>query len=215
MDTAKLLATPLTAESISQNAGIYVLLVFMALGLAASAGLRMFLPLAALSLAFKFQWFEFALGEQFQWLGSDLAVIVLSLAVVVEMLVDKIPILDHILDMVGIIARPAAGALASGAVFGNTDPATAAILGMIIGAPTAFGMHSTKAAVRATSSTMSMGCLNPVLSILEDFKALSLILIALLFPILVPVVLAGIIWMTIRACRSMKAKVKGGLRKAS
>lgn len=202
MEHFSLLKEPLAAQS----AGSWALMVFLALGLAASAGLRMFLPLAMLSLAAKFQWFDISLTGHYAWLGSNFALSVLVLAVGVELVVDKIPAFDHLLDVFGTVARPLAGALASGASFQMTDPTMGIVLGMIVGAPTAFSFHTAKAGTRAASTTLTMGCLNPVLSFLEDIKAFTLIVLAFVAPVLVPVVLLAMVWIFSRLYCAIRRK---------
>jgi hypothetical protein len=161
----------------------------LGIGLAASSGLRTFLPLLLLAGAGKFGWFGVHLSGSFAWLVSDTAFIALALATVVEVVGDKIPVVDHGLDVVGTGLRPLAGALAAAAVWNNNDPATAALLGLIFGAPLAFGMHAAKAGTRAGSTVTTAGIANPVLSVVEDITALFLGLVALLAPLIVPLLL--------------------------
>ena len=182
----------------------WITITMMALGLAASSGLNTFLPLLMLAISAKFHFFGLDLSGSYAWLGSDMALGVLGMATILEIAGDKIPVVDHSLDVVGTIARPAAGAVAAASVFSGADPATAAILGLIVGAPVAFGMHSAKAGTRAASSATTFGVANPVLSFLEDVAAFFLTLIALLSPLLVPlllIVLALVFWKALRRAR--------------
>lgn len=161
----------------------------LGLGLAASSGLNTFLPLLVLALAAKMQLFGVQLNGSFAWLASDAALAALGVAAFAEIIADKIPAVDHALDVIGTVARPLAGALAAASVFRNTDPTFATLLGLIIGAPTALSFHTAKAGTRATSTVGTMGLLNPVLSFFEDMAAIVLIFVALLAPFLVPVFL--------------------------
>lgn len=171
-------------------------LLLLAVGLAASSGLNTFLPLLALALSTRYGWFGVSLGEGFGWLHSDFALGVLGLATALEIVADKVPVVDHCLDVIGAVARPVAGALAAAAVFRTGDPATAVLLGIVVGAPTAFGFHAAKAGTRAASSTVSLGLGNPLLSLLEDLAAVVITAVALFFPWLVPLFLlvAGLIF---------------------
>ncbi|HVF10744.1 MAG TPA: DUF4126 domain-containing protein, partial [Abditibacteriaceae bacterium] len=163
--------------------------VLLGLGLAASTGLNTFLPLLMLAGAAHFQLFGISLNGSFAWLGSDAALIALGIAALVEIVGDKIPAVDHMLDVIGTAARPAAGTLAAASVFQNADPTTAAIAGLIIGAPTAFSFHAAKAGARAASSTTTLGFGNPILSFIEDVVAVFMVLISFFVPWLVPVLL--------------------------
>lgn len=167
----------------------WVAITLLGLGLAASSGLNTFLPLFMLAGAAKFHLFGIALSGSFAWLGSGAALGVLALATLFEIVADKIPIVDHALDAFGTVARPAAGALAAASVFSGADPTTAAVLGLIVGAPVAFGFHAAKAGTRAASTTTTLGTANPLLSVLEDGAAFFLTLIALSAPFLVPVLI--------------------------
>ncbi len=179
---------------------------FLGVGLAASSGLRTFLPLLLLSGAARWHLAGVSLTGSFAWLGSDMAFLALGLAALVELAGDKIPVIDHALDVAGTFSRPAAGALAAAAVWNTHDPATAALIGLILGAPIAFGLHSAKAGTRGASTATTMGVANPVLSVVEDIAALFLGVMSLLAPVLVPFLLlfAGLLlWKVYKAARRL------------
>ncbi len=163
--------------------------VLLGLGLAASSGLRAFLPLLMLSMAARWNVFNIELTGPFLWLSSPLALGALSVATAIEIAGDKIPIVDHFLDTIGTVIRPLAGTLAAAAVLNTNDPATAAIMGLVIGAPLALGVHSAKAGTRAVSSATTLGVANPIVSVFEDIVAFLVGLMALLSPLLVPLML--------------------------
>lgn len=183
----------------------YLSIGLLGLGLAASSGLNTFLPLLILALAAKLNLFGMELNGSFAWLASNTALATLGVAAFAEIIADKVPTVDHILDAFGTVARPAAGALAAASVFHNSDPAMATLLGLIIGAPTAFSFHAAKAGTRATSTVGTMGLLNPALSFLEDMAALILIFVAILAPLLVPVfvlVFGFALWKLLKLART-------------
>jgi hypothetical protein len=167
----------------------YLSIALLGLGLAASSGLNTFLPLLILALAARLELFGVQLNGSFAWLASDAALGVLGVAAFAEIIADKVPSVDHALDVFGTVARPAAGALAAASVFHQSDPAFAAALGLIIGAPTALGFHAAKAGTRVSSSAGTFGLFNPVLSFLEDMAVLIMTFTALMAPFLVPVFL--------------------------
>ena len=113
----------------------WILPALLGLGLAASAGLKTFVPLLVLAVAARFHLFGVDLSGSFNWLESNAALVALGLATVVELSADKIPLVDHGLSLFGTVARPVAGALAAAAAFSSLDPATAAIAGLIVGVP--------------------------------------------------------------------------------
>ena len=166
-----------------------ILPLLLGLGLSASTGLNTFLPLLLLGASARFGIAGIELGAKFDWLTSDAALITLIVACVLEIIADKIPAVDHFLDSIGTFLRPAAGALAMASVFKGVDPMVAAIIGIIIGAPTSLGLHTLKAGTRIASSATTFGCANPVISIIEDLISLSLSVLSIFLPILVPVAL--------------------------
>jgi uncharacterized membrane protein len=169
--------------------------LLLGLGLSASTGLNTFLPLLLLSAAARFNVAGVELGTKFDWLTSDAAMITLIIACVVELIADKIPAVDHFLDSAGTIVRPVAGAVASASVLTGVDPMVAAVLGIIVGAPTSLGMHTLKAGTRVASSATTFGCANPVISIIEDVIAFALSVLSIFLPIVVPFALAALVWM--------------------
>ena len=172
----------------------WILAVLLGLSLAASAGLNAFLPLLMLSVAGHFHLAGIDLSGNFSWLGSDLAMVILAVATVLEIIGDKIPAVDHLLHSVGLVVRPAAGWLAAASVLGGADPAVAAVVGLIIGAPTALSFHAAKAGTRTVSSVTTLGIASPFLSAFEDILSFAVSLVGFVAPVLVPLVLGGLAW---------------------
>ena len=181
-----------------------ILGLLLGLGLSASTGLNTFLPLLLLSAAARFHVAGIELGSKFDWLTSDAAMITLIIACVVELVADKIPAVDHFLDTAGTFVRPVAGAVASASVLTGMDPMVAAILGIIVGAPTSLGMHTLKAGTRVASSATTFGCANPILSIIEDVIAFMLSVLSIFLPIIVPFALAALVWVLWRVMKRMR-----------
>lgn len=172
-----------------------VLALLLGLGLSASTGLNTFIPLLLLGAAAKFHVAGITLGDKFGWLASDVALIVLIIAAIAEIIADKFPAVDHFLDTIGTFVRPVAGAIAAASVFTHVDPMVAAILGLIVGAPTSFGFHTLKAGTRVASSATTFGCANPVISLAEDVISFGLSILAIFAPIIVPIALLLLFWM--------------------
>jgi hypothetical protein len=187
---------------------MWVLPALLGLGLAASAGLKTFVPLLLLALAARFHLFGVQLSASFAWLGSTGALAALGVATVAELAADKIPVVDHLLSLVGTVIRPAAGALAVAAAFSHLDPAMAALAGLIVGAPAALAVHSVQATTRVASTATTGGLANPVISVAEDVAAFAGAILALAAPVLVPIVLlvaAILVWRFLRMARRQRA----------
>ena len=183
-----------------------ILALLLGLGLAASTGLNTFLPLLLLSAAARFHVGGIELGAKFQWLASDVAIVVLIIACAVEIIADKFPAVDHFLDVVGSVVRPIAGATAAASVLTGVDPTVAAIVGIIVGAPTSFGFHSLKSATRVASSATTFGCANPLLSLIEDVVSFGLSLFAIFAPITVPILMILIAWALWTVVKRIRAR---------
>src|SRR5262245_9619943 len=163
-----------------------ILALLAGVGLAAAAGLRAFLPLLVLGLASRFAGLE--LQPQLRWLASDPALIGLGTATVLEIAADKVPIVDHVLDVLATFVRPAAAALASYGVLVQFPTPWAQIMAIVLGAG-AFAIHAAKAKLRLGSTALSAGTANPWLSLVEDGLSILFLVVALLAPLLVIVLI--------------------------
>ncbi len=176
--------------------------VFALLGgiaLASACGLRAFLPLFALSLATRAGLAHLAPGAA--WIGSTTALWTLGVATALELLADKVPIVDHVLDAVATFVRPAAAAVAGWATFGAVDPSLSWIAAVVLGAG-ALGVHALKAKTRLGSTALTLGHANPILSAGEDVAAALLSASAFLAPLLAAIlVVGGMIWLVTRRRR--------------
>lgn len=185
----------------------WILPALLGLGLAAATGLRAFLPLLLLGIAARFQLFGVTLNEHVAWIGSDGALIALGLATAIELLADKVPILDHALSAIGTVTRPLAAILAAGSVFAGVDPMIAAVAGVIIGAPTALAFHAAQSGTRVASTATTGGLANPVVSVIEDLLAVGTVLLAFVAPLLVPLVLLVLLWLIWRLVKAVRRRL--------
>ena len=182
------------------------LLPALALGvaLAACAGLRAFFPLLLAGILARAGWLD--LGPSFQFLASNRALVLFGVASLVEILGDKIPVVDHALDALGTPLRPAAGALLAASVLGHvSDPLVALALGTAVGAPAALVPHAAKSTLRAASTTLTGGIANPILSLIEDAASLVLFVLAVLVPLVVVGLLAVALVLISRTLRRRAA----------
>ena len=105
------------------------------------------------------------------------------------------------------VSRPAAGAIAAASAFHLADPSTAAIAGLIVGAPTAFAFHTAQTGTRVASTATTAGLGNPIVSLVEDVLAVLTVLVAFLAPILIPVVAAVVLYAVWRMVRGLKRRL--------
>ncbi len=172
----------------------------LAVALAASAGLRAWLPLLLTGSLARLGVLD--VGPSFQFLASNKALLLFGVATAIELIGDKIPAVDHALDLLGTPLRPAAGALLAASVLGTvSDPLTAVVVGTVVGAPSALVPHVAKSALRATSSAVTGGLANPILSLIEDVISALTFVLALLMPLVVIGLLALTLYLASRWLR--------------
>jgi uncharacterized protein DUF4126 len=176
-----------------------VLALGAGVAIAAAAGLRAFLPLLALGLAARFGIVE--LHHSVRWLAQDHALWAFGAATVIEIAADKIPIVDHALDAVGVALKPMAAALGAYAALVHWPTPWGQIVALVL-AGGALAIHLAKAKLRLGSTALSMGTANPVLSTIEDGVSLLVLAAGLLVPLLAMVVVViGVVWMVRRSRR--------------
>jgi len=176
----------------------------LAIALAASAGLRAWLPLLLAGGLARLGVLD--LGSSFQFLSSTRALVLFGVATAIELAGDKIPVVDHALDVIGTPLRPLAGAVLAASVLGTvTDPLTSVVLGTAVGAPSALVPHAAKSVLRAASTTVTGGLANPVLSLIEDAISLLTFILAVLVPLVVVALLGLTLYLASRWLRRRRA----------
>jgi hypothetical protein len=173
-----------------------LLSVFTAFGLSSSAGLNAYLPLLVVALMARFTDLV-TLNPPWDALESWWVIGLLTVLLLIEILVDKIPAVDTANDAIQSFVRPVAGAIlfaASTGVISDAHPVLAMICGLLI----AGGVHAAKATARPIVTGTTGGVLNPIVSTLEDILALILTILSILVPVLALVFLTLVIAWFIR-----------------
>jgi hypothetical protein len=172
------------------------------LALAATAGLRLFLPF--LFVGGMARYGGTPTPDMLSWTATDTGFLLLLTAALAEILSDKIPVVDHILDVGATFIKPAAGLILPVALLQDASPALAWTLGIAAGAPLALGVHTTKAGTRAASTGATAGFGNPIISAVEDLVAMVLLAFTALAPFLAALLVIGLVIVVIRAWRRMR-----------
>ena len=154
--------------------------VLAAFGLSGAAGLNAWLPLFASALLDRLDIVE--LAAPFDQLSSTAGLVLLALLTTADFVGDKIPLVDHVLHLLGTAIAPVSGAiLFTGQTGLETDlPTLAAVL---LGGITAGTIHAGRSTVRPVSTATTGGVGNPVLSLTEDAGSLVLVVIAFVLPL--------------------------------
>jgi Domain of unknown function (DUF4126) len=175
-------------------------------GLAASAGLNAYIPLLTMGLLARYSDL-IDLPSGWQWLSNGWVVAILAVLLAVEVVADKIPVVDHVNDVVQTVVRPTAGGLAFGAG-SSSQTVTVSDPGSFFGSnqwvPVAAGVlialcvHGVKAASRPVVNATTAGVGAPVASTAEDLSSIVMSVLAILLPILVllglVLMIASAIW---------------------
>ena len=183
-------------------------------GLSLSAGGRAYLPLLALGIASDIPpigTFHIRLLPEFNWLGNGFVIAIFGLLTLYEISADKIPVVDHINDIIHTAIRPLSGAVlfiatdnplthAAGLTSGGSGLSLTPglVIAGILGAGIAGTTHIAKSGTRAASTVTTAGLGNPVLSIIEDVLAIVTVLFALIAPVIGAIFFALLVFLVVR-----------------
>jgi hypothetical protein len=183
-------------------------------GLAASAGLNAYIPLLIMGLMARFT-DAIDLPSGWQWLSNGWVIAILAVLLAVEVVADKVPMVDHVNDVVQTVVRPTAGGIVFGAGSSSqtatvTDPgsffSSHQWVPIAAGVLIAFCVHGAKAATRPVVNATTAGFGAPVASTVEDFSSIVMSLLAILLPILVLLGLVLLVSTTIWAFRRRRRR---------
>lgn len=179
------------------------------IGLSASAGLNAWIPLLLVGMLNRYTSL-ITLPPSWGWLSNGWILLILCVLLAVEIVTDKVPVLDSVNDAVHTFIRPTAGGIAFGAA---SDAQTVTVsnpgsflaghqwVAIATGAVIALIMHVMKATARPVVNTVTVGTGAPIVSTVEDAISASLSIVAIVLPFLVIVLLALIVWGLVRMRR--------------
>ncbi len=157
--------------------------IAIGIGLAASAGFRVFVPMLVAAIAAKTG--VLPLNESFQWLSSWTAIVILGTATVVEILAYYIPVVDNLLDTVSTPLAIGAGTLLLTSVLPIDSELMRWITGAAVGGGSAAVVQSGSALTRLTSTKLTGGIGNPVVATVENVAATGTSILSLIIPFFV------------------------------
>ena len=184
--------------------------IALGVGLAAATGFRVFLPLLVASVAAYTGHLQ--LSDNFTWLGTLPAIVMLGVAAVVEVLAYYVPAVDNLLDTITTPTALVAGTLVAAATITNLPSPVKWATAIIAGGGVAGITQGVTALLRAKSTVMTGGLGNPVLSTLELVGALLLAVLALVAPLLAIVLVVVFFGFAVRVAR--RALGRSGKRSA-
>lgn len=154
--------------------------VSVGLGLAAAAGMRVFLPLFVLGLAGSSGVVPLAPG--WEWVASSAALLGLGTAMALEIAAYYVPWVDQALDVVATPAAVIAGMIATASVLVDVPPLLKWAVVIVGGGGVAGLTQGMSVLTRLKSTTLTGGMANPVVSTVEWLGALVVAAMAVLLP---------------------------------
>ncbi|GAL77944.1 hypothetical protein JCM19274_5657 [Algibacter lectus] len=180
-----------------------IISIFLGIGLSASVGFRVFMPLFALSLAAYFDVWE--LNESWQWVGSTAAIITLGVATLVEICAYFIPYVDNLLDTVAVpLAALAGTAVMLSTVADLSPPVVTWALAIIAGGGTAAAVAGTSSTTRLASTATTGGLANPIVATLETGTSVVMSVVSIFMPILAIVLVVLILFIIFKVYKKFK-----------
>lgn len=177
--------------------------------LAASAGLNAYIPLLGLGLMSRFTDLV-QLPAGWLWLENSWFLWILAALLLIEILVDKVPALDSVNDVLQTVVRPTSGGMVFAAgsasdTLAVADPAefvsSAQFWPFVLGIFVALVPHLLKAIARPILNVLTAGAGAAVSSTLEDLGAILLTVLAVVVPVLALGALTLLIVLLVRRLR--------------
>jgi hypothetical protein len=191
-----------------------ILSIMMGVALSATCGFRVFVPLLAVNIGTRAQdangqpLIELAGG--FDWLSSDIALMVFVVATLFEIGGYYIPWIDNLLDTIASPASIVAGTVITASFITGMDPWLQWLLGVIAGGGAAGAVQAATVVTRAGSSVTTGGLGNPIVASVETSgaflgSALSIVAVELAIVVFV-LLLGGGVWIWWRRRRHKLAE---------
>jgi nicotinamide riboside transporter PnuC len=172
--------------------------IMIGVALSATCGFRVFVPLLAVNIGTRALDADgqprIELAGGFDWLSSDIALMVFLVATLFEIGGYYIPWIDNLLDTIASPASIVAGTVITASFVTGMDPWLQWLLGVIAGGGAAGAVQATTVVTRASSTVTTGGLGNPIVASVETsgaFLGSALSIVAVEFAIVVFVLLLG------------------------
>jgi len=172
--------------------------IMIGVALSATCGFRVFVPLLAVNIGTRALDADgqprIELAGGFDWLSSDIALMVFLVATLFEIGGYYIPWIDNLLDTIASPVSIVAGTVITASFVTGMDPWLQWLLGVIAGGGAAGAVQATTVVARAGSTVTTGGLGNPIVASVETsgaFLGAALSIVAVKFAIVVFVLLLG------------------------
>ena len=178
--------------------------ILLGIGLAASVGFRIFVPLFALSIASYYN--VIPLNESWEWIGTIPALVTLGIATVVEIVAYLIPWLDNVLDTIAVPLAAVAGTAVVLSTAADLEPLVTWSLAIIAGGGTATAIKTSTSTTRLASTVTTGGVVNPIVSTVETGSSIIMAVLAFVAPVLAIIFVVIILWLLFKVFKWFKPK---------
>jgi hypothetical protein len=157
--------------------------VAIGIGLSASCGFRVFVPMLIAAIAAKMGIFQ--LNEGFAWLASWPAIFCFGAATIAEILAYYVPFIDNLLDTITTPLAVGAGTLLMTSVLPVDNTMLKWITGFIVGGGAAATIQGGSVITRLASSKLTAGTGNAVVATGEHAAAFGISALSLFLPLII------------------------------
>lgn len=182
----------------------FITAIFLGIGLSASCGFRVFVPMLIASIAARAGFLP--VSESFEWLASGTAIACFGAATISEILAYYIPFFDNLLDTAAMPLAVCAGTLLAASVLPVEADLWRWVLGFIIGGGAASVFQGATSLSRLSSSTFTAGIGNPLVSSGENTAAIGLSVFVLAFPVFTGVLVVLVLFVLLKKVLSKLIK---------
>lgn len=172
-----------------------VLGLLVGIGLSASCGFRIFVPMMGISIASMTG--DLHLANGFEWIGTWPALTAFFFATLIEIVAYFIPWFDNLMDSIATPSAIVAGTITTASMVGDISPFLQWSLAIIAGGGSSGLVQLCSVAVRTISTATTGGLANPLIALGELILAVFLVILALTIPVLCLVVVVFIIYQMI------------------
>jgi hypothetical protein len=181
------------------------------ISLSAAAGLRVFLPVLALTLAARLGVLD--LGEDFAWLADDPVLMIVGIAALLEVGAYYVPWIDNLLDTLATPAAIGGGTVIMAALLPEMHGLLQWGWAALLGGGAAGIVQTTTVLARGMSTASTGGLANPLLATSETGGSLLMIAFALLIPLAFGMlVIVVLVWLLVRLVRLLHSRRRRTLK---
>ena len=179
--------------------------VLIGVGLAATCGFRIFVPLLIMGIASVSGYLN--LTDSFAWIASYPALIVFSIATVLEIIAYFFPYVDNLLNMVSTPISVIAGIMVTAAVMTDVSPILQWTLAIIAGGGAASATSMISNGTHNASTVVSAGITNPILSAIESIISVIMPILAIALPVLAFILIVLFVVFVYRLMMKLRNKI--------